>query len=190
MAKSIKLKNNTFWDISSLGGMYIGDYEGNLDNLIKSGIYATNTITTNQPTNECYYLFVISKNPNAYVLQIAIARDNQNQRIYTRRKRGSNNWSEWIEIPSYSTIKLERVKQSYLGNNPNINDVYFRETSAIYGLYNCSQAPTLGIGTLEVMRYSNDWVLQRFTEINHGTWHTWERIFYGGTTWSNWIQRW
>lgn len=188
MAKSIKLKNNTFWDISSLGGAYMGDYEGDLNDLTKSGIYAINTIATNKPTNSCFYVVVISRDKVNYVLQIAIDRDSENQRIYTRRKRGSNSWNNWIEVPSYDKVNTERVQQAYLGRDPNINE--YRYTSGIYGIYNCSLAPNLGIGTLEVMRYSNDWVLQRFTEIDYGTWHTWERVFYGGTTWSNWIQRW
>ena len=78
----------------------------------------------------------------------------------------------------------EKVEQLYLGNNPDINSL--RETSGIYGIYNCSQAPTLDIGTLEVIRYANDWVLQRFTGIGNNIWNTWERIYYNGTTWSDW----
>lgn len=81
----------------------------------------------------------------------------------------------------------EKVEQLYLGNNPDINSL--RETSGIYGLYNCSQAPSLDIGTLEVIRYTDDWVLQRFTGINNNIWNTWERIYYMGTTWSNWVQK-
>ena len=85
-----------------------------------------------------------------------------------------------------STVLESKVNQSYLGNNPDINSL--KDTSGIYGIYNCSQAPNTGIGTLEVIVYTHDWLIQRFTDIQNQ--HMWERYFTYGTTWSSWVQRW
>lgn len=73
--------------------------------------------------------------------------------------------------------------EEYLGSNPDID--LLRERSGVYGLYNSPKAPVTNIGTLEVMRYSWDWVVQRYTEISTG--RVWERVFYSGTTWSEWF---
>ena len=74
-----------------------------------------------------------------------------------------------------------KTDREYLGNNPNINNL---KTSGSYGIYNCSQAPTTNIGTLEVIQYTADWILQRFTDLSKH--QIYERTFYGGTTWSSW----
>ena len=81
----------------------------------------------------------------------------------------------------------KKVEMGYLGQNPDINSK--KNTSGIYGLYNCTQAPNGGIGILEVLFYTQDWVIQRFTTIET-TPRMWERSFTSGTTWNNWIQRW
>lgn len=87
---------------------------------------------------------------------------------------------------SLSTVLESKVNQSYLGYNPDIDTL--RTTSGIYGLYNCNKTPTGAIGTLEVIRYSDDWCIQRFTSIE--TQQMWERFFVMGTTWTGWYQRW
>ena len=78
------------------------------------------------------------------------------------------------------------VEQVYLGQNPDIDSMRYR--SGVYGIYNCSQAPDTAIGALEVLVYSNDWVVQRFTKIPTG--EMWQRQFESGTTWTPWTKKW
>lgn len=80
----------------------------------------------------------------------------------------------------------KKYDTDYLGNNPNINEL---KKSGVYYIYNCTQAPNLDIAVLEVLAYSQDWVLQRFTQISTSS-HLFERTFHSGTTWSSWVQRW
>lgn len=77
--------------------------------------------------------------------------------------------------------KNEIVESAYLGQNPDINSLHYK--NGIYGIYGCTQAPTLDMGKLEVILYSVDWVTQRFTT-HLG--NIWQREFTGGTTWGNW----
>lgn len=84
-------------------------------------------------------------------------------------------------------LKDNYVNTKYLGQNPDINSM--RSECGVYGLYSCDQAPDSGIGILEVLVYTKDWVIQRFTKIG-ATPQMWERAFYSGTTWGSWIQRW
>ena len=85
----------------------------------------------------------------------------------------------------YNSLK-NKTEQKYLGNNPDINSM--KSQSGVYGLYNCSQAPNTAIGVLEVLVYTGDWVVQRFTDVHAGS--MWQRRFYSGTTWSDWQQKW
>lgn len=80
------------------------------------------------------------------------------------------------------TTYLGLCEENYLGNNYDIDTL--KGTSGIYGVYNCSKAPNLNLGALEVVRYSNDWIIQRFNDTTTG--YTWERRFYMATTWSPW----
>ena len=48
-----------------------------------------------------------------------------------------------------------------------------------------TNAPIQAIAVLEVLVYSVDWVVQRFTVISDGG-KKYERHFYSGTTWSGW----
>lgn len=91
-----------------------------------------------------------------------------------------------IQINKQIADSLEYTRSKYLGQNPDIDG--YRDKSGIYGIYGCAKAPTTGIGVLEVLVYSGDWVLQRFTDIGNGS--MWQRTFTSGTTWSDWIQRW
>ena len=86
-----------------------------------------------------------------------------------------------------STLKGNTVKTGYLGHNPDIDTL--RYSCGQYGLYQCTKAPTLDIAVLEVIVYTPDWTLQRFTSIGVNP-HMWERCYYSGTTWGTWIQRW
>ena len=86
-------------------------------------------------------------------------------------------------------LERKRIETEYLGENPDI-DLY-HNGPGVYGIYNCSKAPVQNIGVLEVLYYSYDWTVQRFTMIDYGgTMHMWERCFYSGMTWGPWTQRW
>ena len=54
-----------------------------------------------------------------------------------------------------------------------------------YGYTGMTNAPVQSISVLEVIVYSADWIVQRFTVINaNGI--TYERYYHSGTTWSDW----
>lgn len=118
----------------------------------------------------------VQKANNSYISAMIISYYSNPKFIFC----SDGNWKEDINIPTLM------VEQAYLGHNPNINEQRYK--AGIYGLYQCSQAPTGSIGVLEVIYYSQDWVCQRFTDIEGH--HMWERYFTSGTTWSGWAQRW
>lgn len=86
---------------------------------------------------------------------------------------------------NFNELKNNTVTTGYLGDNPDINTL--RAVNGTYGIYNCSQAPTTGIGVLEVLAYTSDWVIQRFTDVGNGS--MWQRTFTSGTTWTEWVQK-
>ena len=91
-----------------------------------------------------------------------------------------------IQINKQLIPELDYTRSVYLGQNPDIDG--YRDKSGIYGIYGCTKAPSTGIGVLEVLVYSGDWVLQRFTDIGNGS--MWQRTFTSGATWTDWVQRW
>ena len=97
-----------------------------------------------------------------------------------------NNFIDFNNI-ALDIFKTQTVETGYLGNNPTINN--YKTRNGIYGIYGCTQAPSTAIGVLEVLVYSSDWVVQRFTTIG-STSGMWTRCYYSGTTWSSWVQRW
>lgn len=54
----------------------------------------------------------------------------------------------------------------------------------VYGGYRWINAPVVTIAVLEVLPYSRDWILQRFTNISNN--ETWTRTFVNGDTWTSW----
>jgi hypothetical protein len=89
------------------------------------------------------------------------------------------------DIKSHGTISsLEYSKLigfKYLGT-VNLNDI---KTPGMYGVYNATNGPaTNGIATLEVITYSPDWIVQRFTVVANGLIYV--RRWHSGTTWSGW----
>ena len=98
-------------------------------------------------------------------------------------------YKEFIDFKNVALnlLKSKTVECAYLGNNPTIDD--YKTKNGIYGIYGCTQAPSTAIGVLEVLYYTSDWVVQRFTTIG-STSNMWTRCYHSGTTWSNWVQRW
>ena len=90
-----------------------------------------------------------------------------------------NNKADKTQIPN------NYVYRAYKGNNPNIDSAEYRSISGIYGIYNCTKAPSTEIGILEVLSYTVDWCVQRFSDC-YGS--CWMRTFYKGTTWTSWKQ--
>ncbi len=71
-------------------------------------------------------------------------------------------------------------------NNCSNKDLNTIKTAGWYfGYTGMTNAPTQAISVLEVIVYSPDWIVQRFTVINV-TGKTYERHYYNGNTWSNW----
>ena len=77
------------------------------------------------------------------------------------------------------------VYKKYLGTGINLNDV---TTPGQYGIYNINiGVTTVGISVLEVVKYTDDWILQRITTI--GTYpKVYERCYHSGNTWGNWTK--
>ena len=88
-------------------------------------------------------------------------------------------------VGAINDLVSSTLVSKYLGENPDINTL---KTSGKYGLYMCSQTPKTSIGVLEVLAYTGDWVVQRFTEVVTGS--MWQREFIQGTTWTEWSQKW
>ena len=84
----------------------------------------------------------------------------------------------WIETSEYSKL----TGFSYVG----IADLNTMKIPGMYGVYNSTNAPTSDIATLEVVMYSPDWIIQRFTSVGSGTEYV--RSWYGATTWSPWVR--
>lgn len=81
-----------------------------------------------------------------------------------------------IRTPEYTKL----TGFSYLG----IVDLNTIKTPGMYGVYNSTNAPTSDIATLEVVMYSPDWIVQRFTVVGSGT--VYIRSWFSATTWSAW----
>lgn len=77
------------------------------------------------------------------------------------------------------------LKNFYVGTGVDLNDY---KQAGQYGLYgNNTNAPTSDIGVLEVIEYSPDWIIQRFTNISYlQNTKTWQRTFHSGNTWTYW----
>lgn len=76
----------------------------------------------------------------------------------------------------------DAITRKYIGTSQNINDY---KTAGQYSFYGTNtNAPTTDISTLEVIVYSPDWLLQRWTSMSSGT--IWERRWHSATTWSAW----
>ena len=68
-------------------------------------------------------------------------------------------------------------------SNKDLNNI--KTAGWYYGYTGMTNAPVQNISVLEVIVYSPDWIVQRFTVINV-TGKTYERHYYNGNTWSEW----
>lgn len=80
------------------------DYEGNLNNITKSGYVTTNSKTTNAPSSAAYYIITLCKSKTYHNLQIAIERDEKQPKIYMRVKSNGTAYSEWSNGVSLNDI--------------------------------------------------------------------------------------
>ena len=86
------------------------------------------------------------------------------------------------------------VKSSYLSDvdlNTLITNDNAYGNSGIFGIYNFRNGPNgaasdANVATIEVIRYSNDWLVQRLSYITTYGVQVYERARYSGTTWSPW----
>lgn len=98
-----------------------------------------------------------------------------------------------------SDVRLDNVdntadKDKYVAfaKNLDIIDMSNRDlnTITISGYYKgytgMTNAPVQGIAVLEVIAYSPDWIIQRFTPITAGEGLTYERRRHSGNTWGEW----
>ena len=83
---------------------------------------------------------------------------------------------------TFSSLEYSKLTgYNYLGT-VNLNTI---KTPGMYGVYNSTNAPVSHIATLEVIMYSPDWIIQRFTSVETGT--VYLRRWYSGTTWGSWF---
>ena len=83
---------------------------------------------------------------------------------------------------TFSSLEYSKLTgYNYLGS-VNLNTI---KTPGMYGVYNSTNAPVSHIATLEVIMYSPDWIIQRFTSVETGT--VYLRRWHSGTTWGSWF---
>ncbi len=88
-------------------------------------------------------------------------------------------------INNAGTAYFEALRYgSYPMTNTNLDDYTMNGT--YQGYTGMTNAPVQDIAVMEVMVYSNDWILQRFTQILNN--YTWQRVKIRGTTWSGWTR--
>lgn len=72
-------------------------------------------------------------------------------------------------------------------SNNNIIDCNDIRTAIIISGFRWTNSPFNSIAILEVIHYSGDWILQRFTQIGPVP-VRWERCYWDGTTWGEWVK--
>lgn len=138
---------------------------------IKSGMYYLGENCSNIPQAYCR-LIVNGSEGSGDITQIAVGV--ASGRTWIRTK-ANGTWKSWNEI----------FLNCYVGK-VNLNDYTY---PGIFGVYEATNAPTSDIAVLEVLKYSADWIVQRFTVIHNNLYNrTYERCWYNGNTWSAWQQ--
>lgn len=77
--------------------------------------------------------------------------------------------------------------QNTIGKIGSTVDCNEMKTEGRYATSTWKNSPYSNIGILEVIKYSNDWIVQKMYGIN-STSPIYIRCFYNGTTWSTWRQ--
>lgn len=135
------------------------------------GIYYLGENCSNIPTAYCK-LLVMGSEGSGDLAQIAVGVSSGRSWIRTKV---NNTWKDWNEIPL-----------SKFAGKVNLNEY---KNPGVFGVYNATNAPTTDIAVLEVIKYSEDWIAQRFNIISHEQYaRTYERCWYSGTSWSSWQQ--
>lgn len=76
----------------------------------------------------------------------------------------------------------------YLGDVSNTDFNTVKTSGLYYGYTGMTNAAFQSICVLEVIAYSQDWVVQRQTKIN-GEPITYERHYHSGSTWTDWLEK-
>lgn len=154
---------------STLGGVKIGTGIAISSGVISnSGVRSISTGTANG---------TISVNTNGTSANIAVK--GLGSAAY---KNASGNWD--INVSGYAgslaASSCSSVDLNTLKGGSVTSKLY-------YGYTGMTNAPAQAIGILEVIPYSADWVVQRFTKINSlDVGEEYVRHFYNGSTWSDW----
>lgn len=89
----------------------------------------------------------------------------------TKVKVGGASWADYANYPGMHEC-----------SNKDLNTL---KTSGLYfGYIGMTNAAFQEISILEVIQYSNDWLLQRHTRLTDG--RMYYRVFISGSTWSDW----
>ena len=92
--------------------------------------------------------------------------------------------SDWNAIPNKpNAAEIGALPAQVNCSNTDFNTI--KKPGFYYGYTGMTNAAFQNISVLEVIVYSNDWIVQRQTAIN-ASGVTYERHFYSGTTWSTW----
>lgn len=188
----------SYYDIETYSRFFIRawDYAGNIitnlsfTNLEYNGTYRGYFGTFRQSSMN--YTFELPNTVSKFAIGFVNVIGSGNQaysNIQVEKGNENTDYKEFIDFKNVGLdlFKTRTVETAYLGNNPTIDN--YKTKNGIYGIYGCTQAPTTSIGVLEVLVYTTDWVVQRFTTIG-STSNMWTRCYYSGTTWSSWVQRW
>lgn len=136
------------------------------------GTYYLGENCSNIPGAYCK-LLVMGSESSGDIVQMAIAVGSAS-RTWIRAK-SSGTWKNWNEVPL-----------SHYAGKVNLNEY---KNPGVFGVDNATNAPTADIAVLEVLKYSEDWIVQRFNIISHEQYaRTYERCWHSGTTWSSWQQ--
>ncbi len=89
------------------------------------------------------------------------------------------------DVQTHGTIQTSEYAKLTGYNYLGIVDLNTLKEPGMYGVYNSTNAPTSDIATLEVVKYSPDWIIQRFTTVGIG--RVYIRSWRSGTTWEKWV---
>lgn len=157
-------KKSISWNSKDTSNVDANDYT-------KAGMYYLGENCSNLPNSYCR-LIVNGAESSGDIVQMAIAVTTGRTWI---RGKSNGNWHNWNEVPL----------SNYAGK-VNLNEY---KNPGVFGVYNATNAPTTDIAVLEVIKYSEDWIAQRFNIISHEQYtRTYERCWHNGTTWSSWQQ--